>query len=182
MQLTHRRAPLLGLAALAALALAAAQPSSAAPITYNLKNVTFSGGGTATGYFTYDPAMPNGSLGSYDIKTTSGGGLTGYSYTAANTTGSAASLAGGGESLLFTPNASHYPGSSLDFVFNAPLTGAGPYTLSTGSYEFSQSTFKTRYVATGTVSTPEPASWAAFAFMGFGAMALIIRARKRRAA
>jgi hypothetical protein len=97
--------------------LSATLPAQAVPITYQLEDVRFSDGATASGSFVYDADARAGS--GVNIVTTDGV-LSGFTYTDANT--GVYNNGFGPNALLFFPAAY---GRYLTFSFDDALTNAG---------------------------------------------------------
>ncbi len=134
-------------------------PDGAGYYTYTLSDVAFNtngSGGTASGYFDYDPAT--GAIGQFDINTspyTSGNdSFAGDEYTSANASASSDDVA------FFTFEQDDY----IDFLFLQTLSevdGAGPYNLSSteeGEAPTSTSNQSIRTGNTGTISGAPVAS------------------------
>ena len=160
------------LVAAAALVLTLGAVEARADQTFTLSGVTFDDGGTATGTFTTNNDL--NSLVSYDI-TTSGGTVTGFEYTTANT-GSFSSLPG----ILVVET------SLQEHLLQLTFTGlnvVGPIVIGEfDSFEQHQTNTQ-RHVNGGSVveagAVPEPSS---LALAGTAALAgLGLWARRRRA-
>lgn len=161
---------LLSFAAL--LALACTSTAQAGPIVWTINNGTFTGGGTISGSFTYDPTADT--YGAFSISVTAAGTFTAFTYT--DTAGATAGSGGtidGHPILSFTASGN----SRMIFMpFNPDLSSAGgtfPIYLSPGnSGELVFSPFDARSIASGDVSgtaTPEPST---LALLSIGLLAL----------
>ena len=161
--------------ALAAMAaLLASTASYAGPLTWNLTDVTFDDGGTASGWFTYD--ADTNALSDWAITTTDGSVLSGATYTPA---GYGYAYNGyflfslGSPYLLFTP------ASALTDAGGTVALSQNGY----GSYECNNCypyRFASGSLTTETASVPEPASWA-FMLGGFAMVGGAMRSRRRAA-
>jgi len=81
----------------------AASISHATVVTWNLQNVAFDDGGTASGFFTIDTATGNAA--DFDVKTTAGTTITSaFEYSPANAQFAEASTSGGTFAVIHTPN------------------------------------------------------------------------------
>jgi len=169
---------LLARAAFAALTtLAAALPAQAAPITYQLQNVSFDDGTGATGSFTYD--ADTRSTSAWNI-TVADGTLSAFNYSSGNVLSNTFY----NNSLLFYPSGG---GRYLNFTFDNALTNAGgTYALlgNRASYEC-DNCGTVRFINGGSVSSlsaevPEPATALLMLPAALGLMAA--RRRSKRAA
>ena len=150
-----------------------ATPASAA-ITFNLDNVTLTGGGSLSGWFTTSDDL--NTLIDFSVTSTSNtsayGVFTGRTYTKASAANVAWVLPTGLWSIYVSPN------SELTIYFQSGLTAAGG-TLAGTTSERQPGTYS-RYAATGSaIAAPEPASWALM-IGGFALVGGAIRSRKVR--
>lgn len=150
--------------------------ASAAPITFDLQNVTFSDGTTATGSFEFDPT--NETYSAFDIVTSAGSGLPAFTFTPADSqsaNGGVLNLLGSNENI------------ELRLAFASPLSAsASPDEIvltGDNSYEC-LSCDPYRLVSSGSVvavqpvvaATPEPSS---IALLGTGLLGVAGVLRKR---
>jgi hypothetical protein len=145
-------------------------PVQAATVTFDLNNVTFVGGGTATGHFDFNSmtnALTNVSI------TTSTDGSFGATYMSG-------SFNPGSPDDLF---AFSIGGITLDLAVAHPLSLTSPNSLSTSaSFEVLVIAGNDRLVTSGSlVPTPLPAALPLFAG-GLGVLGLLGWRRKRKAA
>ena len=161
------------LAAGAALSIGVAAPGHAAMLTWTLSNVTFSDGGTAGGYFTYD--VDTNTFGYLDIVTTNGSVLTGFEF---NAQWSASH--DGVNQYTFYPVWNRY----LRFRTESALTDAGGLIgLITGDYHSYEcaNCVPERGIVSGSLiaaAVPEPTTWGMI-LLGFAGIGVSIRARRK---
>jgi hypothetical protein len=144
---------ILGLAAVA-LAFATGGREAAADHVFQLADVMFSDGGTATGAFTTNDALT--ALITYDITTTTESSFPGFEYTPAT-----ALIATNGLPLLFELDSNSSPGHALRLNFTGGLTATGaPLSVGSSSEIFSTGPIGVeRHVTSGSVvGVPEPSS------------------------
>ncbi len=159
------------LSVVGAVLLMSAGPASA-DVIFTFDGVTFDDGGTLDGTFTTDDALM--SLLGYDL-TTSGGGLTGFTYTPVTAPLNFSAL----PSVLVVETSTNNP--ILQVTFTSLMATGGLITL--GSAEsFEQVGAGHRDVTAGqltvgTTSVPEPATTS---LLAIGAMALLAGLRRRR--
>jgi len=138
--------------------------ASATPITWTLSGVTFFGGGTASGSFTFDadagtPCItfldsPCGTYSNIDITTTSGGGLPGATYLYAcgeNVPSCAGETPDSTKVLFLTSTAANQEGlDAVAFVFTQIGFPPDGLTDAGGTIDISNSSFFVGLVAEGT--------------------------------
>jgi hypothetical protein len=167
------------------------QSANAVLTTYQLDNVVFTDGGTASGYIQVD--LANDKLGAYDFITTSGittvptlGGTNvifqGSEYDNANDSGSSDSS---NDSLQFEDNI-----SSLTFYFSQPLADNGNFLIDSTSVEIQALngiiSVDNRFVTTGALDAsttslvPEPSSKLSISISSFILFFLIASKVRRR--
>lgn len=145
-----------------------ASVATAVPLTWTLQGVTFDDGGTASGSFIIDSA--NGDLLSWNITTTAGSSLPGFTFDTTNS-----SLFG--QDVFGVPNAytitrdTPFAEPYWHMTFDSALTAMGTVNFSyandlSGSWECNNCT-PIRYMTAGSVTTgtndvPEPAPLALF--------------------
>lgn len=152
-------------------------PASAADATtFYLDDVSFAGGGTATGSFTTNSA---GFVESHDIVTTTGV-IAGYHYIDDINV----SYNPGDASITFYHNDPAYDGF-LTLQLASPIDGITTAALLTSSLEcssYSCPNGTARQILSGSITTtspvPEPASWVLMT-IGFGGMAAALRRSRK---
>ena len=146
-----------------------APSGKAAPITWNLVNATFTGGGSASGSFVYDATSDKYSY--IHIVTTSITGFPGQTYTAGNAASNAGELflltnsAGGFAYVLnFTFDLTNAGGSNPLVLLIGPMLGVPSQEFGCIDADCNLTSAPNRFNATGSVtSVPEPATWITFA-------------------
>jgi hypothetical protein len=158
--------------------LGAALPAQAALVTWNLENVTFTDGATASGSFTIDAAA--GTWSAFSIATTSGA-LSAYTYDP-TTSGLYFNGFGPNSFTIMPGNGQRY----LTFSFVAALTDAGgTHAINTPSSWECMNCSPWRYMAGSVTSqaadVPEPATMA-MVLPALGMLGFMSRRRKKQAA
>ncbi len=156
-----------------------ARTSSAVPLLFTLTGVTFDDGGTASGFFIFNPSTQT--YGAFDILT-AGGTSAGSNYS---------SVAGTSGFSLSSPDVFIFDNFSFDdhylsLSYSGHITGPGLYALDPGvangigsffgSGEFVDSSFNYRLVATGFLTVaplvPVPETGGTFLSLALGIVAL----------
>ena len=162
--------------------------ASANDVTWNLSDVTFTDGGTATGSFVYN--ADTNTVSSIDIITTFGAAFGGADYTAVDP--GYAPFSSGMSDFVVVPNAplTDFTGTpALDLIFTSLLTDAGgTVSLDPGTSELTcdatcgsegpafYRSISAGEVTTLLVSTPEPS---AILLLGLGLIGLCIVAKRK---
>jgi hypothetical protein len=174
----------LAFAGIVAISLSGAITSAKADLVYTLSGVTFDGGGTLSGQFVINQ---DGYVESYNFVTTSGGVLSGNSYTSpAPTADNIIPSTPPASTIIVFPNNDPSTDALLELTFLHPLDSTGIDPLVGGtpgpSYECTGSfscdliegaSGTTRYISGGiATAVPEPATWAMIilGFFGVGFM------------
>lgn len=157
-----------------ALAALPALPAQATPITWNLSNVTFSDGTSATGSFTID--WDTKTWTSFNVATENGRLLSAFDYTPDNS-GLYFNTFGPNSFELFANSGTRY----MNFSFNQALTTPGTYAINTSFSWDCNNCGRYRRVTGGSVigrqnDVPEPATLA----LMLPALAMIGVARRRK--
>src|SRR5262245_13387525 len=174
----------------ASLFLLAASQTQATLLTWNLQNVNFDDGGTAIGFFEYDPTAPPcnstreciGVVPHFDITTTPGFALPNeYKPIAA---GGRAFVVFAAPTGIRIGGDSGFGGTQLNLLFDESLPPEGGIVpIASGSNEnFAEPfIFRQRQITSGSVTTvPEPDSWALLVTLG-GALLVFLRRRTSEA-
>ena len=158
------------------------QTVHAASITYDLTNVVFTDGATATGSFDYDPTTPNGgTFGNFDVTTTDGigDGTTGYHFTTSDST-----VIGDQSSFVFGSNS--VTGNVLYLFTYDNITGPGSYAIIPGPNQSGEvAPINVRDIASGSIvsagfaSTPEPSGGELMGIATVVLGGLVVRRRLR---
>lgn len=145
---------------------------ASADLVYNLVDVTFDDGATATGTFKTDDALTT--LLDWDI-TTSVGSLPGFHFDTVNAPVNFSSI----PNIIVLEDAT--PTHILELTFATPLTAAGALLLvNSPNDSFEQQGDGKRVVVAGSVSAvPEPSSLVLAAVGGLGALGYARRRRRR---
>lgn len=153
--------------------------AQANPISWTLRNVTFDDGGTAFGTFTTDPAT--GDLRGFDITTTPGAVLGGYTYTPLTTNFSSNNL--NQPNSFIVGNDTQQIRTYIQLTFVHPLTGGlAVDPIIPGNPPFAAYSFECndcnpfRFVESGDAVAPEPATLAIFG-IGLAGLGAAIRRR-----
>lgn len=159
-----------------AAAITGTSPALAVPVTWNLNNVTFTDGGTATGSFTFDDAA--NAVSTFSIMVAGGNTDTFPAVTYDNS--DAGAFLFNAATFGFSLNDST---REIRFVTDAALTSAGgSVNLTSGGLAaecYNCSPY--RLYASGTLqagAVPEPATWAMM-LLGFAGVGFTVRSRRR---